>query len=137
MRYGVIHDLAVAIWEGRPVNRTVAHFNAIWQGDANNQSLLALELCSSPPAILNITGPETISVTATAEALGRLLEKPVRYTGEAGPTAYLNNAARAQRLFGKPSVPLERVIEWTAEWIKHGGRSLGKPTHFEVSNGKY
>jgi nucleoside-diphosphate-sugar epimerase len=137
VRYGVIHDLALAIWEGRPVNRTVGHFNAIWQGDANNQALLALELCSSPPAILNLTGPETVSVTDVAETLGHLLGKAVTYAGDPGPVAYLNNAARAHRLFGPPRVSLAQVINWTAEWVRQGGRSLGKPTHFEVSDGKY
>ncbi len=137
VRYGVIHDLAQTIWDGRPVNRTVGHFNAIWQGDANTQALLALELCATPPAILNLTGPETVSVTATAETLGRLLNKKVTYAGELGPTGYLNNAALAHRLFGYPRVPLSHVISWTAEWIKMGGRSLGKPTHFEVADGKY
>jgi len=137
VRYGIIHDLAQTIWEGRPVNRTVGHFNAIWQGDANSQALQSLDLCSAPPAILNLTGPETVSVTTLAETLGRLLGKPVTYCGEEGPIAYLNNAAKAQRLFGYPRIPLTHVINWTADWIKQGGRSLGKPTHFEVSDGKY
>ncbi len=137
VRYGVIHDLARTIWEGRPVNRTVGHFNAIWQGDANTQALLALDVCASPSAILNLTGPETISVVATAHTLGRLLEKPVTFCGDPGPTAYLNNAAASHRLFGYPRVSLSHVINWTAAWIKQGGRSLGKPTHFEVSDGKY
>lgn len=137
LRYGVIHDLSRTIWEGRPVNRNVGYFNAIWQGDANSQALRALEVCASPPAILNITGPEKISVTATAETLGRLLDKPVAFTGAPDAAAFLSNAARSHRLFGTPRVPLARVIDWTAGWIKQGGRSLGKPTHFEVSNGKY
>ncbi len=137
VRYGVIHDLAQTIWQGRPVSRQVRFFNAIWQGDANSQALLALETCASPPSVLNITGPETVSVITTAETLGRLLGKEVTYSGEPGPTAYLNNAARAHALFGYPSVPLAHVISWTAAWVKQGGRSLGKPTHFEVSDGKY
>lgn len=137
LRYGVIHDLAQTIWDGRPVNRTVGYFNAIWQGDANSQALQSLELCSAPPAILNLTGPEKVSVTTVAETLARLLGKPVVYSCEEGPIAYLSNAAKAHRLFGHPRVPLAQVINWTAEWIKHGGRSLGKPTHFEVSDGKY
>jgi hypothetical protein len=29
------------------------------------------------------------------------------------------------------------VIEWTADWIMEGRRLLGKPTHFEVRDGKY
>lgn len=137
VRYGVIHDLAKMIWEGRPVNRTVGYFNGIWQGDANSQALQALELCSSPPDILNVTGPETVSVTAIADMLGSLLGKPVTYEGEPGSSAFLNNAARAHALFGYPSVSLAQVVRWTAEWIRQGGRSLGKPTHFEVSDGKY
>ena len=40
-------------------------------------------------------------------------------------------------LFGYPSVPLARMIRWQAEWFKNGGSSLGKPTHFEVNNGKF
>lgn len=137
VRYGVIHDLARTIWEGRPVNRTVSHFNGIWQGDANAQALLALEHCAAPATILNVTGPETLSVVTVAGMLGGLLGKPVAYSGEAGPVAYLNNAARAHGLFGYPRIPLSHVIRWTAEWVKQGGRSLGKPTHFEVANGKY
>ncbi len=137
LRYGVIHDLARTIWEGHPVNRTVNYFNGIWQGDANNQTLLALDHCSSPPAILNLTGPETVSVTATANLLGKLMDKPVIFSGEPGCTGYLNNAARAHLLFGYPRVPLACVVNWTAKWIKQGGRSLGRPTHFEVSDGKY
>jgi nucleoside-diphosphate-sugar epimerase len=137
LRYGVIHDLAQTLWRGRPVDRTVPCFNGIWQGDANNQALLALDQCQSPPAVLNLTGPETLSVTATAETLARLLGKPLTFAGEPGPTAYLNNASRAHRLFGGPRVPVEQVIRWTADWVRRGGRSLGKPTHFEAANGKY
>lgn len=137
LRYGVLHDLATAIWEGRPVPRTVDRFNGIWQGDANNQALLALDLCATPPDILNLTGPETVSTTDTALLMGSLLGKPVTFSGEPGSVAYLNKADRALRLFGPPRVPLSQVVRWTAEWIRHGGRSLGKPTHFEVSDGKY
>jgi nucleoside-diphosphate-sugar epimerase len=137
VRYGVVHDLAKTIWEGQPVARTVAHFNAIWQGDANTHALLALDLCASPPDILNVTGPESVSVAATAEALGRMLGKPVAFSGEPGPTAYLSDASRSHRLFGRPRVPLEQVLRWTAAWVEQGGRSLGKPTHFDVADGKY
>ncbi len=137
LRYGVFHDLATTIWEGRPVDRTVGYFNAIWQGDANNQALLALDLCSSPATVLNLTGPETISVVEAAEALGRLLQKDVRFTGEPGDKAYLNNASHAHRLFGLPRILSEQVLRWTADWVCRGGRTLGKPTHFEAADGRY
>jgi nucleoside-diphosphate-sugar epimerase len=132
-----LRDIADAIWEGRPVNRSVGWFNALWQGDANNHALLALDHCTAPATPLNVTGPETASVTAVAERFGRLLDKPVTFNGDPGPVAYLNDASRAHRLFGYPRVALDTVIEWTADWIKSGGRSLGKPTHFEVSSGKF
>lgn len=137
LRYGVLHDIAQAIWEGRPVDRTVGYFNAIWQGDANNQALLALAMCATPAAVLNLTGPELISVTEVAEEMARLLGKPVTFPGEAGTVGYLSNAGLAHRTFGYPRVSLAHAVRWTADWIKHGGRTFGKPTHFEVANGKF
>ena len=137
LRYGVLHDLARAVWEGRPVNRAVDSFNGIWQGDANNQALLALEHGASPAAILNLTGPETVSVTQTAETFGRLLDRPVSFAGEPGDRAYLSNASEAFRRFGHPRVTLAQTVRWTAEWIRNGGRSLDKPTHFDVADGQY
>ncbi len=137
LRYGVLHDLAMRIWEGRPVDRTVGFFNAIWQGDANNQALLSLSLCASPEYIINLTGPEIVSVTETAEMLGDLLDRPVRFTGKTGDKAYLSDASQAVAQFGPPRVPLEQVLRWTADWIRKGGRSLGRPTHFEVADGRY
>lgn len=137
LRYGVLHDLARAVWEGRPVSRAVDAFNAIWQGDACNQALLALELCSSPADIINLTGPETASVTRVAREMGALLGRPVEFSGAPGNLAYLSDAGRAHRLFGYPRVPLGQVIRWTADWVRQGGRSLGKPTRFEVADGSY
>jgi hypothetical protein len=29
------------------------------------------------------------------------------------------------------------MIAWIADWICRGGETLGKPTHFEVRDGKY
>jgi nucleoside-diphosphate-sugar epimerase len=137
LRYGVLYDIASRIWTDQPVTASVQHFNVIWQGDANNYALLSLGLCASPAAILNITGPETIPVTHMARLFGRLMEKPVEYTGIPGKVGYLNNAAKAHRLFGYPQVSLDQMIGWQADWIMRGGRSLGKPTHFEVNNGKF
>jgi len=76
-------------------------------------------------------------VTQVAELLGELLGRPVTFAGGPGEIAYLNNASRAHRLFGYPRIPLAQVIRWTAEWIRQGGRSLDKPTHFEIADGKY
>jgi hypothetical protein len=63
--------------------------------------------------------------------------KEVKFSGEENGRGYLNNARKANALFGNPTVPLGRVIEWVAQWVKAGGPSLGKATHFETQNGKY
>lgn len=137
LRYGVLHDIADRIWQGRPVDRSVAFFNGIWQGDANNQALLSLMRCESPAALLNLTGPETVPVVEVAEALAGLMGKTVTFSGTPGEVAYLNDASKSHKLFGTPRVPFEEVLQWTATWICGGGRSYGKPTHFEVVDGQY
>lgn len=137
LRYGVLFDIAVKVKDGEPVDLNVGQFNVLWQGDVNNQALLSLDLCASPCAKINVTGPETLSTRQVAEEFGRLMGKEVTFTGEEGPVGYLSNSARATDLFGYPSISPRRVIKWTADWLMQGGRSLGKPTHFEVSNGKY
>lgn len=136
-RYGVLHDIGTQVWNNEPVNRSVGQFNALWQGDVNNQALRSLSLCRSPFDIINVTGPELISTTWVAEEFGRLMDRPVTYAGEPGPIGYLSSAARATELFGYPTVSPTTVLRWTAEWIKAGGKDLGKPTHFEVSDGKF
>lgn len=137
LRYGVLHDIARNIWEGKPVDNTVGFFNVIWQGDANANALRSLELAASPAVVLNVTGPETASVEKTALLLGKLMDKPVTFKGTPGNACYLNDSAKMCRCFGYPAVPLDRMIRWQADWIANGGVSIGKPTHFEVNNGKF
>ena len=72
-----------------------------------------------------------------AEDLGRLMDKTATFIGSESDTALLNNAAKAARLFGYPSVSLQQMLEWTAHWIKIGGASLNKATHFQVRDGKF
>jgi hypothetical protein len=43
----------------------------------------------------------------------------------------------AYSLLGKPEVGIDMVIQWIAGWIRENGKLLGKPTHFEVRDGKY
>ena len=138
LRYGVLHDIAMPIWRGEKVNNAVSHFNAIWQSSANEAALRALELADNPPAILNVTGPETVSTMDVAEEFGRLFGKKVEYLHPVpGRRCYLNNAAKMHVLFGLPAVSMAQMIRWQAAWIANGGASLNKPTHFEVSDGRF
>jgi hypothetical protein len=136
-RYGVLVDIAEKVSNGLPVDLSMGYFNVIWQGDANNMVLRSAGLAACPARHLNITGKETLSVRAVALAFGRLTGKEVKFTGKEAPTALLNNPALALTLFGEPSVSTEKLIEWTAHWMMDGQKRLGKPTHFEVRDGKY
>ncbi|MGL4553749.1 MAG: NAD-dependent epimerase/dehydratase family protein, partial [Gemmataceae bacterium] len=104
MRYGVLVDVARAVWEGRPVDVTTGHFNAIWQADANAVALACLAHASSPPLVLNLAGPELLSVRQVAAEFGRLFGKAPVITGVEGPVAFLSNAQRCVRAFGYPRV---------------------------------
>ncbi len=137
LRYGVLHDIARRIVDGEPVSVSMGHVNVIWQGDANAMALRALLHCQTPSRPLNVTGPEVASVRAIATAMGRRLDRPVRFEGKESSHAWLAQAAEAFRLFGYPVVPLPRMIDWVADWVAQGRISLNKPTHFEVRDGTY
>jgi nucleoside-diphosphate-sugar epimerase len=137
LRYGVLIDVAQKVLAGQAVDVTMGHANVIWQGDANAQAIQCLAHATSPPLALNVTGPETVSIRALARRFGELFGLEPQITGEEAETALLSNASRAHALFGYPTVPLEHMIVWVAEWLRRGGRLLGKPTHFETRDGKY
>ncbi len=137
MRYGVLHDIAQAVLEGTPVSLQMSHVNVIWQGDANLYALQSLGHTTTPTSPLNISGPEIASVREIAIAFGKIFDRDPIFTGEPQSRMWLVNTEEQQRLFGQPSVPLEKLIEWTADWVGNRRASLGKPTRFEVADGTY
>lgn len=136
-RYGVLRDLADRILAGDPVDVSTGWVNVIWQRDANAVALRALAFASVPPFVLNVTGPETLRVRDLAERLGRGLGVAPRSIGTEAPTALLSSAARCTGLFGPPSVDALAACDAVADWVRAGGRSLGKPTRFEERNGAF
>jgi nucleoside-diphosphate-sugar epimerase len=137
MRYGVLHDVASKVFAEQPVDVTMGHVNVIWQGEANEQALRLLARCTSPTSPINVSGPQVIAVRDLAQAFAVHFKKKPLITGQEAKTAWLVDTSAAQQLFGKPRVPLERMIDWQADWIARGAPSLGKPTHFETRDGKY
>jgi nucleoside-diphosphate-sugar epimerase len=137
MRYGVLYDVASSVFAGKPVDVTMGHADVIWQGDANEQSLRLLAHCTTPTSAINITGPTHTSVRWLAGEFGRRFGRTPVLTGQEASTAWLIDTRQSQQLFGLPRVPMDRMIDWVADWVQRGGPSLGKPTHFSTRDGKY
>lgn len=136
-RYGVLRDVADKVRNRRPVDLTMGWVNLIWQRDANAIALRSFAHAGAPPFVLNVTGKPAISVRWLAEQLGRRFGIEPLFEGIESGTALLSDASRAETLFGAPEVGIDDMISRVAEWVEQGGRSLGKPTHFEMREGKF
>jgi nucleoside-diphosphate-sugar epimerase len=137
LRYGVLVDLARKVWQEEEISLSMGMFNVIWQADANAMVLASLTRASSPPFVLNVTGPEMLGVRSVCEQFGRMMKKPVRFVGGESGDALLNNGQLGHRVMGYPRVSAQRMMQWIADWVMRGGASLGKPTHFEARDGKF
>jgi nucleoside-diphosphate-sugar epimerase len=137
MRYGVLLDVAKKVAAGQAVDVSMGYANVIWQGDANAMAILSLEQAATPAKIVNLGGPEVLRIREVAEEFGKLLGKAVKFSGVEAEDALLSNAQEAYRLFGKPRIGATQVIRWVADWVKRGGATLDKPTHFEARDGKF
>lgn len=137
LRYGVLLDVARQVFSDQPVDLATGNANVIWQGDANSYALRCLELAANPPTILNVTGPEMVSIRAIAHRFGELFGIEPRFQGQEADTALLSNAACAHRLFGYPRVPLDTIVRWVAHWVAIGGAMLDKPTHYQEREGRF
>ena len=137
MRYGVVFDIAAKLQRGETVDVTMGHVNVIWQGDANAQVLRCLARCTTPTTPINVTGPETISIRWLARELAARMGVEAQIAGVEAETALLSDTTAATTLFGYPLVPLGRMLDWVADWVRSGGTSFNKPTKFEVRDGDF
>jgi nucleoside-diphosphate-sugar epimerase len=135
--YGVLLEIAKSVRDGKPINLKMGNVNVIWQGDANEIAIRSLHHCAVPSKILNVTGPELLSVRWIAHEFAKLLNKEPVFINEEQPTALLSNAAESARLFGYPKTPVSKMIELLAEWLIQGGKTINKETHFQERTGKY
>jgi nucleoside-diphosphate-sugar epimerase len=137
MRYGVLHDIATKVVTGKPIDVNLGHVNFIWQGDASSQALRCLAHCDTPTAPINVSGHEVLAVRDLAQQFGALLDRKPVLVGKEEPTAWLTNTSQAAKLFGLPIVDTAQLIAWTADWVARSMPSLGKPTKYEVRDGRY
>ena len=137
LRYGVLTDIALAVWRGEPVNLAMGHVNVIWQRDAHVRAIECLPLASTPPFIVNVTGSAILSVREIAERFAQILGKTARLVGSEAYDALIANTGKAAAIFGEPETSVDTMIAWTADWVRQGRPLLGKPTHFAARDGAF
>lgn len=137
LRYGVLSDLAVRVASGSLVPIAMGYVNLIWQGDANRAAIEMLPHASSPPFVLNVTGGETLSVRTLATELSNRVGKPPHFDGTESADALLSDSTKFRQLMGEPEIGIEQMLDWTADWVRHGRPMLNKPTHFETRDGSF
>ncbi len=137
LRYGVLTDLAMMILENRPINLAMSRVNIIWQGDACRAIIELLTHTTTPPRIVNVTGPEHLSVRDLANGLGERMDRTPTFTGTEAPTALLSSTSVMQELVGQPTTGVSTMLDWVAAWTLAGHPTLNKPTHFGERDGSF
>ncbi|RZK85330.1 MAG: NAD(P)-dependent oxidoreductase [Pedobacter sp.] len=136
-RYGVVMEVAKSVLEGRAIDLSTENVNVIWQGDANEIAIRSLLHCSTPAKILNVTGPEILSIRWIAQQFANIFGIQPQFINEPAGTALLNNASECHRIFGYPKVTIREIMDITATWLSNGGDEFGKATHFQERGGKF
>ena len=137
MRYGVLYDIASKVWQGKPIDVGIGHVNFLWQGDASAQALRCLAHCTTPTSPINVSGHETLLVRDLAAKFGKLFGRDPVIVGEEQSTAWLSDTTQAVKLFGHAVVDTDQLIAWTADWVAREMPNIGKPTKYEVRDGRY
>jgi hypothetical protein len=137
MRYGVLYDIASKVKQGKPIDVSLGHVNFIWQGDASAQALRCLAHCDTPTSPINVSGHQILAVRDLAAKFGKLFGREPVIVGTEEPTAWVTDTSQAVKLFGLPIVDTNRLIAWTADWVTRSMPNLGKPTKYEVRDGRY
>jgi len=136
-RYGIIVDLTRKILNDEPIDLTMGAVNLIWQRDANDYIIRSMSLAKSPPAILNVTGPDTVPIRQLAEQIGKELNSKPKFVSEESRTALLSDASYCLSLFGSPQMLLEQMVSMIVKWVASGKKVLNKPTKYDIRNGKF
>jgi nucleoside-diphosphate-sugar epimerase len=129
LAYGVIVDLAKHVLQGKEISLSVPYVNLVSQRDANERAIRAFEICTNPPAILNVSGP-VVAVRDIAARLGELLGRKPLLVGEEPETCQIINDDFCVRRFGRYNDTLEDIMTASVNWVKNNGEYWEKPTKF-------
>jgi len=135
--YGVLLEIGKMVLAKKPIDIRMGNVNVIWQGDANEIALRCLHHCETPAKVLNVTGPEILSVRWVAEEFGKIFDQKPTFNNQEETTALISNAAECSRLFGYPKVTVKQMITLIAGWLKQGGKILNKDSHFQEREGNF
>jgi nucleoside-diphosphate-sugar epimerase len=136
-RYGIIVDLTLKILNDELIDLTMGAVNLIWQRDANDYIIQAMSLAKSPPAILNVTGPDTLPIRQLAKQIGKELGKEPKFVSQEAQTALLSNASYCFSVFDEPKTKLEEIVSMIVKWVTAGKKVLNKPTKYNIRDGKF
>ncbi|MBW8042520.1 MAG: NAD(P)-dependent oxidoreductase [Planctomycetes bacterium] len=136
-RYGIIVDLTLKILNDKPIDLTMGTVNLIWQRDANDYIIQAISLAKSPPAILNVAGPNAVPIRQLAKLIGKELNKEPKLISQEAQTALLSNASYCFSVFDKPKTTLEEMVSVIVKWVASGKKILNKPTKYDIRDGKF
>ncbi|NIP22811.1 MAG: NAD-dependent epimerase/dehydratase family protein [Phycisphaerae bacterium] len=136
-RYGIIVDLTLKILNDEPIDLTMGAVNLIWQRDANDYIIHAMSLTKSPPAILNVTGSDTVPIRQLAKQIGKELGQEPKFVSQEAQTALLSNASYCFSEYGYPTTTLEEMISVIVKWVTSGKKVLNKPTKYDIRDGKF
>ncbi len=136
LRYGVVTDIALRVLRGDPIALATPRVNVIWQGDANRLALRALALTAAPAIALNVTGT-AMDVRDLAHRIGTLTGIAPVFDGSDGADALVANVDMLQTRLPYDALPIDTLLTWAVDWIRGDGRLLGKPTKFDVRDGRF
>jgi nucleoside-diphosphate-sugar epimerase len=136
LAYGVIVDLVRYILEGREISLSVPYVNLVSQRDANERAIRALEICSNPPSLLNVSGP-AVSVREIAGKLGEMLGRKPLLVGEEPAVCQVINDDFCVKRFGVYRDTLDDIMTAAVNWVKNNGEYWGKPTKFGEATRQY